>query len=300
MTSTTGAPVVVGIDGSPAALAAVEIAAAEAALRRRPLRIVHAFVWPTISTAYPPAALGTSLPVFRDRAEVFVADAVQLAEKVAPEVAVTGEVQDGPAVPVLLDESRRAHLVVLGDRGLGGFAGLILGSVAVQMATHGRCPVLVVRGERRSGGPVVVGVDGSRTSARAFAFAVEEAALRGTDVLAVHTWQMPAVAGPAEVMPLVYDVALVEDEERRVLGEAVAGVAERYPDVVVRQEVVRGAAGRALVERSRGAQLVVVGDRGHGGFIGLLLGSVSQHLIHHAGCPVAVVRGERDHHGPGH
>jgi nucleotide-binding universal stress UspA family protein len=106
---------------------------------------------------------------------------------------------------------------------------------------------------------------------------------------------MPATTGPGEMVPLVYDPALVEDEERLVLAEAVTGVAERYPEVVVHQEVVHGAASRVLVERSGDAQLVVVGDRGHGGFVGLLLGSVSQHVIHHAACPVAVIRREREH-----
>jgi nucleotide-binding universal stress UspA family protein len=234
--------------------------------------------------------------VFQDRAEAFVAEAVQAAGKVVPGITVTGAVTDGPAVPVLLSESQHADLMVLGDRGLGGFAGLILGSVAVQMATHGACPVLVVRGTRRSTGPVVVGIDGSRTSARAFDFAVEEAALRRTDVVAVHTWQTPPVVAPGDMMPLVYEVAVIEEEERRVLAEAVAGVAERYPEVGVRQEVVHAPAAHHLAERSADAQLVVVGDRGHGGFVGLLLGSVSQYLIHHCACPVAVVRAEHDRH----
>ncbi|MFI7542443.1 universal stress protein [Actinoplanes sp. NPDC049599] len=290
MTTMTGAPVVVGVDGSARALAATETAAAEAALRHRPLRIVHAFVWPTVGSAIPPGDFGPSLPAFRERADEIVAEAVRVAGKCSPGIAVTSEVTTGAPVPVLLAESRRAHLMVLGDRGVGGFAGLFLGSVAMQLATHGECPTLVVRGEQPSAGPVVVGVDGSAVSAHACTFAAEEASLRGVGLVALHVWRAPVIGTPGGTMPLVYDVDLLEEEERRVLAESTAGLAERYPDVPIRQEIIRGAPGHELAQRSRSAQLMVVGSRGHGGFTGLLLGSVSQHLIGHAGCPVVVAR----------
>jgi nucleotide-binding universal stress UspA family protein len=288
----TGGPVVVGVDGSPHSLDAVDTAAAEAASRGRPLRIVHALVWPTIHTPLPPGVTHAPDSAFRAQAETYLEEAVAVATKAAPEVTVTAEVVTGAPVPVLLRETRHADLLVLGDRGLGGFTGLLVGSVAVQTATYGRCPVLVVRGERRPFGPVVVGVDGSAVSAAAIRFAADEAARRGAALVAVHAWHAPAVTGPGDMMPLVYDPELVAVEEGRVLAESVAGLRERYPDVPVRREVVEGPARRVLADRSYDAQLVVVGDRGHGGFAGLLLGSVSQHLIYHAGCPVAVVRGD--------
>jgi nucleotide-binding universal stress UspA family protein len=282
--------VVVGVDGSARALLAVEAAAAQAALHRRPLRIVHAMQWPALPVAGPPGTTEAPPMAFQTQAEAALSDAVRLAGKTTPRVDMTSELLIGAPVPILLAESRRAYRVVLGDRGVGGFAGLLTGSVAAQTAAHAACPVVVVRDEDRQTGPVVVGVDGSAASRRALDFAVEEAALRGADLVAVHTWLSPPLIGPAGMMPLAYDPPPVAAEERRVLAESLAGIAERYPDVVIRRESTPGAAAKVLRDRSRDAQLIVVGSRGRGGFAGLLLGSVSQDLIHHAACPVAVVR----------
>ncbi|MBQ1051055.1 universal stress protein [Micromonospora sp. C51] len=290
MTSNTGAPVVVGVDGSEIALHAVRAAAREAAYRHRPLRIVHAFIWPLMGVPLGPAPGAPADGGLRHQAERCLADAVAEAGKVAPEVAVTGEVVDGAASTVLLAEARDAALVVLGNRGLGGFAGLLLGSVAVQVSAHADGPVLVVRGESRADGPVVVGVDGSELSREAVRFAFEEAAWRGTDLVAVHAWLYPTPAGPGDILPLVYDLDAFRDEEERLLAEAVAGWSERYPEVPVRRRLVRGSPGRALVEESRTAQLVVVGARGRGALAGLLLGSVSHAVLHHAHSPLAIVR----------
>ncbi|RSM49344.1 universal stress protein UspA [Actinoplanes sp. ATCC 53533] len=288
MTAVAGAPVVVGVDGSRRSLDAVETAAAEAALRHRPLRIVHAFGWPSLGTPVTPGLAGPSLRAFRDQADEIAHEASLLAAKVAPDTSITAQVLDGGPGYVLRDESRQAALLVLGDRGLGGFSELLIGSVAVQTATHGACPVLVVRGERRSAGPIVVGVDGSAASVRALDFAVEEAALRGTELLALHVWTSSSSTELNDTLPISAEAWSGDQEENRVLAEALAGIAQRHPDVPIRREVVRGSARRLLVERSRTAQLVVVGKRAS--VARLLLGSVSQHLIHHAACPTAVVR----------
>jgi nucleotide-binding universal stress UspA family protein len=290
MTTQAGTPVVVGVDGSARSLDAVDRAAAQAASHRRPLRVVHAMNWPTVRVMQPPGVTGAPPLPFQEQAGSLVSDAVRHAGKAVPELEVTGEVRTGPAVPVLMDESLRAYRIVIGDRGLGGFTGLLAGSVAVQMAAHGACPIVVIRGGHRLAGPVVVGVDGSSTSARALDFAAEEAALRAADLVAVHTWLTPPLVGPVGTMPLAYDPLLMAVDEHRVLAEALAGTADRYPDVPIREVAVPGSAARVLRDWSRSAQLLVVGSRGHGGFAGLLLGSVGQHLIHHAACPVAVVR----------
>ncbi|MDG4798418.1 universal stress protein [Micromonospora sp. WMMD1082] len=290
MTSNTGAPIVVGVDGSEIALHAVRAAAREAAYRHRPLRVVHAFIWPLMRVPLGPAPGAPAEGGLRNQAERCVAEAVAEAGKVAPEVAVTGAVVDGAGSAVLLDEARDAALIVLGNRGLGGFAGLLLGSVAVQVSAHADCPVLVVRGEARADGPVVVGVDGSESSQEAVRFAFEEAAWRGADLVAVHAWLYPTPAGPGDILPLVYDLDAFRDEEERTLAEAVAGWSERYPEVTVRRRLVRGSPARALVEESRTAQLVVVGARGRGALGALLLGSVSHAVLHHAHSPLAIVR----------
>ncbi|MDF3048967.1 MAG: universal stress protein [Pseudonocardia sp.] len=135
--------------------------------------------------------------------------------------------------------------------------------------------------------PVVVGVDGSPTSEAAAAFAFEAASLRGVPRVAVHVSRDLSV--DPRMAPLM-DWDAVESDEREVLAERLADWLEKYPDVPVRRLVVRDRPARTLVEESGRAQLVVVGSRGRGGFRGLLLGSVSQALLHHAHCPVAVVR----------
>jgi nucleotide-binding universal stress UspA family protein len=220
----------------------------------------------------------------------YAAEAPAEAGKAAPEVAVSGAVVDGAATPVLLDESRTAALVVLGHRGLGGFAGLLIGSVTVQVSARAQCPVLVVRGEPRADGPVVVGVDGSANSSEAIAFAFDEASHRGAPLLAVHAWLYPSPVGPGDILPLVYDLDALGAEEERALAESVAGFAARYPDVPVRHRLVQGSPARVLVEESKVAQLVVVGAHGRGALGGLLLGSVSHAVLHHAHSPLAIVR----------
>ncbi|MEU8069664.1 universal stress protein [Micromonospora sp. NPDC048169] len=302
MTDRTGAPVVVGVDGSPSALDAVRLAAREAVLRHRPLRVVNAFLWPLVGTP-----LGMVAPVLpdielRQEAEKLVEEAVDEARKVDAELAVTGAVVDGGPVAVLLRESRDAALLVLGHRGLGGFAELLVGSAAVQLSARADCPVLVARGEARADGPVVVGVDGSALSDEAVGFAFAEAAARGAELVVVHTWLYPQPVTYREafgdVVPLAYDPQELRADEQRVLAEAVAGWAERYPEVTVRPKLVAAATpSRVLVEESVGAQLTVVGAHGRGSLGALLLGSVSHAVLHHCHSPLAVVRhrGNRAH-----
>lgn len=196
----------------------------------------------------------------------------------------------GPPVQVLAEQARRAGLLVLGSRGLGGVSGLLLGSVAVGSAVHATCPVIVVRSAESgdpAGRPVVVGVDGSPTSEAAVAFAFDAAAVRGVPLVALHTWAdieyYPGLA------PLV-DWSLLAGEEEASLAGGLAGWSAKYPDVEVRRVVQRDGAANALVELSKDAQLVVVGSRGRGNLSGLLLGSVSHAVLHRSHCPVAVVR----------
>lgn len=309
-----GHPVVAGVDGSEQARDAVGWAATEAARRGAPLRLVTAFGW--TPQDHP---LGHPDAARRYRAELLAAsrqhldEAVVAARHAAPGLAVSGDVVVGYPMAVLDTAARDAQLLVIGDRGRGGFAGLLLGSVAVAMAAHAACPVVVVRGEAPDPsaadpaagtsrvdtgpvdtgpvvvGPVVVGVDGSPPGEAALAFAFEAAAARGVPLVAVHAWS-DSVAD-VSVAALI-DWTLVEAEERQVLAGRLAGWTEKHPDVVVQRAVVRSHPVPALVARSRGAQLLVVGSRGRGGLAGLLLGSVSQGVLHRAHCPVAVVRGD--------
>ncbi|WP_025620574.1 universal stress protein [Salinispora cortesiana] len=290
MTSNAGAPVVVGVDGSAAALDAVRVAVREAEYRQRPLRVVHAFIWPLTGTPLTPVPGAPVTAGLRNQAEEYVREAVEQARKISPDLRITGVVVDGAPTPVLVEEAQKAVLTVLGHRGLGGFAGLLLGSVTVQVAARAKSPVLVVRGEPRADGPVVVGVDGSQLSTEAVAFAFEEAARRDASLVALHAWLFPTPVGPGDILPLVYDLDAVEGEEERALAESLAGFAERYPQVQVRHRVVRGSPARVLVEASKSAQLVVVGAHGRGALGGLLLGSVSHAVLHHGHSPLAIVR----------
>ena len=286
-------PVVVGVDGSASAYRAVEWAAAEAVRRGVALRLVGAFSW---TTSDHPVRQAGRVAQYRDQllegARHRLARAVRIAEDARPGVEMTSQVEIGAPIEVLGSEARRAQLLVLGDRGLGGVAGLVLGSVAVALAARGACPVVIVRGEPRStdgstDGPVVVGIDGSPVSEAALGFAFDAAAVRGVALVAVHAWSPTAVDKALEPM---MDWDAVADEEEAVLAERLSGWGQKYPQITVRRSVVRDGAARALVDASRGAQLVVVGSRGRGDAAGLLLGSVSHGVLHAAHCPVAIVR----------
>ncbi|WP_410809199.1 universal stress protein [Micromonospora sp. 067-2] len=293
MNSANSAAVVVGVDGSEPSLRAVRLAATEAARRHRPLRVVHGFIWPLLHVPVSPAPDAPPGAGLRRQAEELVAAAVTEAEATAPGLAVSGEIIDGEAAAVLVGESPTAALVVLGDRGLGGFSALVVGSVAVQVAAYADCPVLVARGTQRPDEPVLVGMDGSPASRLAAEFAAETAVARGAPLVAVRAYRHPASTGPGDMQPLVYDEEQLHAEEARVLAESLDGLTERHPELRLTRRAVHGRPGGVLAEASRAAQLVVVGGQGRGEVSGLLLGSVSQSVLHHAQCPVAVVRAAR-------
>ncbi|MFE7804516.1 universal stress protein [Streptomyces sp. NPDC057430] len=286
--------VVVGVDGSASSLAAVEAAAREARWRDAGLRVVHAFLWPAMHVPLGPSPLGPPEGGLRNMVERVVAEAVARARSTAPGVDVSHAVVTGEPLTVLEAQSRAADLVVVGSRGMGGFVGLLIGSTAVHLAAHGQCPVLVVREGGDEKGPVVVGVDGSAAGEQAIEFAFAEAALRGAPLRAIHAWTLWN-APPSQMHEgadtYVDPPSELAEAEERLVSEALAGRRERYPGVSVEPRALRSQTREALIEASRSAQLLVVGARGRGGFAGLMLGSVSQAVLHHARCPVVVVRG---------
>jgi len=288
--SADSAAVVVGVDGSEPSLRAVRLAAAEAARRHRPLRVVHGFIWPLLNVPVSPAPDAPPGGGLRHQAEELVAAAVAEAEATVPGLSISGEIIDGEAAAVLIGESPNAALIVLGDRGMGGFTALIIGSVAVQVAAYADCPVLVARGEQRPDEPVVVGMDGSAASRLAAEFAAETALTRDVPLHAVHAYRHPGSSGPGDMQPLVYDADGLHTEQEQVLAGWLAGLVESHPGLRLTGVATRGRARTVLTEASRTAQLVVVGGHGRGEVTGLLLGSVSQAVLHHAHCPVAIVR----------
>ncbi|MEU8386819.1 universal stress protein [Micromonospora sp. NPDC048842] len=282
-------PVVVGVDGSPSSLVAAEHAARAAVLRSRPLLLVHGYLH-TSGYGVPlnPYDLGVPAPS---------EEAQQMLERTAAEL--TGrwpgldvevrQVLGGPGA-TMIEESRRAELVVVGSRGLGGFTGLLLGSVGAQVAAHAHCPVLVVRPDEQPipvDGPVLVGVDGSESSRLAVGLGADEAALRDVPLVLVHVG--PPDGDRTVPEEIEETQAAYQAEAVRLLADASAVVRADHPDLVVREHPVRAAgAAQGLIEASGTASLLVVGTRGRAGFAGLLLGSVGQAAIQHAHCPVLV------------
>lgn len=303
-------PIVVGYDGSTQARAATRWALDEAARTDVPVRLLSVFEWLSGGSWMGPGPGPGTWPdeVPRREAENELNAALAEARRTHPDVDVDGAVLDGPPALRLRESSERAALVVLGNRGHGGFTGLLTGSTSLAVSAHAHCPVVVVRGVDPStgsrDGDVVVGVDGSPESLLALEFALAQAAGRGVPLRVLRSWHLPAPAwgtplpgwnlvappGGAPGAPLGFDPEEVRRAERAVLDEVLAERRRAHPEVDVRPEVALGGPAGTLIEATATAQLVVVGSRGRGGFRGLLLGSVSQQVLHHAACPVAVVR----------
>lgn len=293
---TDGRPIVVGVDGSDGSTAAVHWAAREASRREVPLRIVHATAPTHLPSMRSTAVMAAT--EWKEQAEQTVAEGVEAARRSDPSLAVESKVyfNQTPAA-ALADESESATLLVLGARGRGGFAGLRLGSTAVQVIEVVLGPVVVVRGSAArassglAGARIVVGVDGSEPSLRALRFALGEAAVHGTGVVAVHAWAKPwQPALLSFEAPRGVDWSFLRAQATAVLAESVATATAEFPDVQVTERLLNGQPGDALLDASGEAEFLVVGSRGASSLRGRVLGSVSHTVIHHADCPVAVIR----------
>lgn len=274
--TTPDQPIVVGIDGSEDAVQAANWAVAEADHRGAALLLV----------------IVNDDPARASHAESAVHKAAAKCRAMAPHLAVDLEIAQGRPVEELLRHSRKAQLMVLGGRGHGGFADALLGGVSSAVATHCSCPVVVVRrGVPTTVGPVAVGVDGSESSSAALRFAFEEAQRVGAELLVTEVWhEGDLLAGP--LSPDERD--RVQRDVEQSLAVQVSALHEQFPDVRTRQLAQRGHPVAALTDVGRDAQLLVVGHRGRGGFDGVFLGSVAAGVLHHAPCPVAVVRSSDD------
>ncbi|GAA4616417.1 universal stress protein [Saccharopolyspora hordei] len=264
-------PVVVGVDGSPPSLRAALWAADEAARVGRPLQVV----------------LVNDAPSREARAEVDADDAAERCRRAHPGLAVLAEVAAGHPAQELVRRSEGASVLVVGSHGHGVFREALLGSVGTSVATHARCPVVVVRGTPRSEGPVTVGVDDSPGSQVALRHAFRWAADRRAGLVAVQA--LPDAHFTAGVYPPL-DPQEIRTRADLHLAEQLAGWCSEHPDVRVHRHVANQHPVEALCSVAEDAQLLVVGHRGRGGFAGLLLGSVAGGVLHHAPCPVAVVR----------
>ncbi len=282
--SDSSAPVVAGYDGSPDADVALRWAVSYARTADRPLRVLVGWVDTT-----DVVVLTTTTP--EERRKVVLDRAAQLVAEL-PEDHVHVDTDDRPAAPALIEASRQAGLLVIGAQGHGAVYGLLIGSVSQHVARHAECPVVVVRQPRDPDSDrVVVGVDGSEWGRHALRFAFEHAARTGhrLTALAVSSYasliEGSALFGYGRPYPAGYHTEIrewLDDELRELRAE--------HPTVQTTVELAVGSPGRLLADASRAAALVVVGSRGRGEFAGLLLGSTSSTVLHHADCPVAVVR----------
>ncbi|MFC4907070.1 universal stress protein [Actinomadura gamaensis] len=284
-------PVLVGVDGSPSADRALAWAADDAERRGRPLLVVHALEVPPYDL--PLQALPGFAGSLREAATRTLAEAERAVRARTPKVEVSTALVEEHTVRALCDQAADALEVVVGHRGRGGFAGMMLGSASLRTAERSPAPVVVVRGpegehdvadgaEPGRHGEVVVGLalDGD---AAPLEFAFAEAAARGAPVRTVHVSVPPRLA--VDAMRQTAD----DERLRWAMLEAHAPLRKRFPDVRVDETVVWDDPVTALVEASRTAGLVVVGRRHRPGPTWRGLGSVGHGVLHHAACPVAIV-----------
>ena len=284
--------IVVAADGSPASGAAACWAAREAAMRNIPLTVVSVVTTPTAT--YPPVPYPDSLGErLEDRGRKAAAHAVKIAEDAMPtdrKVAVKSEIVFSTPAQALVKMSDEAEMIVVGSSGKGMLVRGFLGSVSSSVVRHANCPVAVIRDEDPlmpdpQHAPVLVGIDGSPASVLATEIAFDEASRRGVDLLALHAWSDTEIFE----LPGLDWSALVSEKERR-LAESLAVWQERYPDVTVHLVIGSDPPAHQLVEKSESAQLVVVGSHGRGGFSRMMLGSVSNAVVHAVRMPVIVAR----------
>jgi nucleotide-binding universal stress UspA family protein len=283
------APVVAGIDGSDSAAAAATWAVAEARSRRAPLRLIYAFAGVrAVSTMsiYGDIVM-PEIEVMRAAAHTVLDEAAARLTILAPDVVITTHIYDGDAAAVLVDEGRDAATIVLGSRHLRALGAVILGSVTTMVSARAECPVVVVRGPAvppAEGSAVVLGVQADENCTDAIDYAFDYASRNGVRLNAVLCWHPDLLAQmmwrPEQPVPT---------RAQAWLSEALAGWREKFPEVDLHAAVTRAHPVDGLVSASNGQSLLVVGTHNRGALVGVMLGSVSQGVLHHATCPVAVV-----------
>ena len=277
-----GRRIIVGIDGSPGADHALRWALSEG--RIRDAEVVALLAWGYLDQHPAPGVEGFDpeygAETAREALDAFVDRAV--GESAA---SITRSVVCDLPARALLDAAQNSDLLVVGARGLGGFRGLLLGSVSQRCVHLATMPLVVVRTHVQGSavGRIVVGVDGSEASGLALHWAVEEGRLRRSTVTVLHAWQ--GWLGPLGAA----DAATGEESARRLVDELIDGLDDEKPSSPIERVVVRGGAAEALVDASKTADLLVVGNHGRGELGGLLVGSVAQQVADHSQCPVALI-----------
>ncbi|CAM5344128.1 MULTISPECIES: universal stress protein [Streptomyces] len=289
-------PVVAGIDGSERSLAAADWAAKEALLRGVPLCLVHAL--PPLPGAAVPVPAAETL---QHLGEHILHRAIADLGARYPDLQARGEQAAGAPATALLAAASEAGLLVVGARGSGGFDGLAVGSVALHVSAAAACPVVLVPerpvegfgdGTRMAGDAphVVAGFDAHRPVGEVVEFAFSAAEVRGARLRVVQAWALPAEAvSPQKLFVTEEDRATWEDQEVLQLSDALRAWQDKYREVTTRTDVVLLHPAQALLNASRGAELLVVGRRVGRPAAEGRMGPVTHAVLHHARCPVAVV-----------
>ena len=288
-------PVVVGVDGSESSIVAARWAGAVAETYGVPLRLVHSAVTAGhfISDAAVVAIMAAATADQVASSEKILGAAKTAVQEQFPGLVIATDATSESAAEALLDLSRHAAMVVVGGDDIHPAAALLLGSTALRVASGAACPVVAWRGVAQpAAAPVVVGVDDTRAGATALAAAFEYAHRFSTPLKAVHTWLPRLPVGEVYAGYLI-DRDALEAEQRDLLTRVVAPWAERYPDVEVEYFVEEAKPGRALLDHSADAQLVVVGNHRSNVVTAIALGSTSLNLLHHSAIPVMVCQREK-------
>ncbi len=283
-------PLIVGVDGSDHSLRALDWAVSEAAVHNVPLRLVYASIWDRYAKVLP--GFGAGRPSRRVMAEHIVASATERVERLDPDVRVSAAVLAEDPVPALLAEGRAAFALVLGYRGRGDVADMLLGSTSLIVAGQARCPVVVVRGDDSHGAGfsrVTVGVGPAGTSSTAVGFAFREAEVRDAELRALHAWRRPERALPNDAGPSDESSPPEAHAAARTLKGSLDPFIQEHPKVTVSERVPEGWARDALLEASADSDLMVVGAPHRDGMAGMQLGRVNHAVLHHCACPIAVV-----------
>lgn len=291
MVSGKSGPVVVGFDGTPGSRRAVLWACREAEIRGRRVHLARALSVPLeeFTRIHLPVE-SVDLGPLRDSAEQEADELVRECVRDWPKLNISTEIRLGHPATVLQEVAEHGEMLVLGSSRHGRLRHVLLGSTANELMRRSSVPVVVVRGEDEGPrGKVVVGVDGSRSSAGAVEFAFDHAARHSAEIVAVLAWD----EFPRDAIPPAGDWKLdwtdITRSCERDLAESLAGRRERYPDVVVHPEVTTvELPTEILLRHAEDADLVVVGRHGRS-LRAAMLGSTSHAIAHYAPCPVAVV-----------
>ncbi|OZC50326.1 hypothetical protein CH286_06870 [Rhodococcus sp. WWJCD1] len=283
--------IVVGVDGSPNSVSAALWAATIAERVGSPMHIAGAVQQPAFylgeSASVIPRDVWDEQRHTADRVVTDVAAAV-LARH--PNSAVTTSVEETSACAMMVELSRTARMLVVGNSGSGPIVSALFGSTTQEISNAAQCPVIVWReGAETVDAPILVGIDGSATSEVAVAQAFDLASLFGVSLIAALAWNSLS-QGAALSLPGSPDPMEFEREQRMLMSECLAGWAEKYPDVSVEHIVQQGNPAHLLVDLSKRAGLVVVGSHGRGVVARALFGSTSSNLTRHAHCPVMICR----------